>query len=51
MKDSQIEKFTDELKDLKATNRGLDNTIAYFKKKVEDLNNQLKEEKSERVNL
>ena len=46
-----IEKLSEELKHLKSTSRGQENTISYFKKKVEELTKQLSEEKSERVNL
>ena len=46
-----IEKLNEEMKHMKSTMRGNENTISYFKKKVEELSKQLQEEKSERVNL
>lgn len=36
---------------MRSTTRGQENTISYFKKKVEELSKQVQEEKSERVNL
>lgn len=33
--------MTDELKNNKSTLRGLENTVSYFKKKVEELNKLL----------
>lgn len=46
-----IEKVNEEMKHIKSTARSQDTTISYFKKKVEELMQQVDKEKSERVNL
>jgi predicted RNase H-like nuclease (RuvC/YqgF family) len=50
-RDLIIEKNNEELKHLKSTVRGQENSISYFKKKVDELNKLIQDEKSERMNL
>ena len=50
-KDIQNEKLNEEIKQLRSTVRSSETTISYFRKKVEELNKHLEEEKTERVNL
>lgn len=51
MKDMQIDKINEELKHVKSIQRSQETTISYFRKKVDELNKQLEDERAEKVTL
>jgi chromosome segregation ATPase len=50
-RDVQIDKLTEELKHTKSTLRSQENTVSYFRKKVEELNKQLEDEREEKITM
>lgn len=50
-RDLAVVHLTEDMKQIRSTGRTQENTISYFRKKVEEITRQLDEEKREKINI
>lgn len=51
IKDLHIEKLNEEMQHVKSTVRSQETTISYFRKKIDEINKQLEDEKNDKLSL